>query len=270
MKHAILVMGHGNQCAVLQKTIDILDNKDIDFFIHWDKKYKKPNVAARFSSIFFVQPRLNIVWGTDTQIKCEALLLKKAYKSPKEYAMFHLISAMDMPLMDAKYFKTFFDGKRSYLGFDDNDKMVETRVRYYYPFSSINFRKHPVWTKVIITSNRILRINRWKKYKTIAINKGPNWFSLKREDVLKIINSDLTKFYHSYCADEIFIQTLLPQLNTHQDNDNFEALRYIDWKRGQPYQFQMSDVNELKKVKNTNYAFARKVSNPELIEKVFD
>ena len=27
---------------------------------------------------------------------------------------------------------------------------------------------------------------------------------------------------------------------------------------------------ELKKVKNTNYAFARKVSNPELIEKVFD
>ena len=38
MKQAILVMGHGEQSTILQKTIDILDDKDIDFFIHWDNQ----------------------------------------------------------------------------------------------------------------------------------------------------------------------------------------------------------------------------------------
>lgn len=272
MKQVILVMGHGEQSTILQKTIEVLDDKDIDFFIHWDKKYKQPDIRAKHSTVYFVRPRLNIAWGTDTQIKGEILLLKEAYKSIQNYKMFHLISAVDMPLMDVSYFKKFFNGNRSYLGFDNNSSTVANRVRYYYPFSNINFRTHPLWTKIVILTNRFLQVDRWKKYKETSIYKGPNWFSLNREDVSKVLEANLNKFFHSYCADEVFIQTLLPQLNNHnhQSNDNFAALRYIDWNRGQPYLFQMSDVEELRKVKNTEYAFARKISTPRLIDKVFN
>lgn len=42
MKHAIMVVGFGNDTSILQKTINILDDTDIDFFIHWDAKYSTP------------------------------------------------------------------------------------------------------------------------------------------------------------------------------------------------------------------------------------
>ncbi|MGL4267968.1 MAG: hypothetical protein ACRCR7_12700 [Weissella cibaria] len=44
MKHAIMVEGHGDTADILQSTIDWLDDSEIDFFIHWDKKYKKPKL----------------------------------------------------------------------------------------------------------------------------------------------------------------------------------------------------------------------------------
>ena len=264
-------MGHGEQSTILQKTIEVLDDKDIDFFIHWDKKYKQPDIRAKHSTVYFVRPRLNIAWGTDTQIKGEILLLKEAYKSIQNYKMFHLISSVDMPLMDVSHFKNSFNGNKSYLGFTNNiNNTIENRVRYYYPFSNINFRTHPTWTKSMILINQFLRVDRWKKYKETPIYKGPNWFSLTREDVTKVLEADLNKFFHSYCADEIFIQTLLPQLDNHQNDDNFAALRYIDWNRGKPYSFQMSDVEELRKVKNNKIAIARKISTHNLNDKVFN
>lgn len=38
MKHAIMVIGYGENAGVLQETINVLDDSDIDFYIHWDKR----------------------------------------------------------------------------------------------------------------------------------------------------------------------------------------------------------------------------------------
>ena len=54
------------------------------------------------------------------------------------------------------------------------------------------------------------------------------------------------------------------------NNDNAQAARYIDWKRGTPYIFSAKDIEELKKVKNTKYAFARKVTDSNIIKNVFN
>lgn len=51
-RHAIMVMGAGDS-SVLQRTITFLDDLDIDFFIHWDKKFDLP----RYSKIIFT-PRI--------------------------------------------------------------------------------------------------------------------------------------------------------------------------------------------------------------------
>lgn len=37
MKHAILVMGHGN-LSIVEKYMQILDDERFDFYIHIDKK----------------------------------------------------------------------------------------------------------------------------------------------------------------------------------------------------------------------------------------
>lgn len=45
MKHAIMVIGYGQEASVLQKTIEILDDSDIDFYIHWDKRWPLPKLT---------------------------------------------------------------------------------------------------------------------------------------------------------------------------------------------------------------------------------
>ncbi len=119
----------------------------------------------------------------------------------------------------------------------------------------------------------MLRINRLKKYPNISFKKGPNWFSIKTEYLNEILDFNNSIFMHSFCADELFIQTILNRFETQQINskdDNAQALRYIDWHRGGPYVFTINDVDELKKNLNTNYAFARKVVDPEVIDRIFN
>ncbi|RZM15631.1 glycosyltransferase [Lactobacillus delbrueckii] len=55
IKQAIMVLGYGDNANVLQETIQILDNENIDFFIHWDKKFKKPRLKSSKSKVQFVK-----------------------------------------------------------------------------------------------------------------------------------------------------------------------------------------------------------------------
>lgn len=73
VRHAIMVWGSGNNSSVLQKTINFLDDSEIDFFIHWDLKYKLPELTAHKSNIFFI-PRMKVYWGTSTQVFAEQRL----------------------------------------------------------------------------------------------------------------------------------------------------------------------------------------------------
>lgn len=71
---------------------------------------------------------------------------------------------------------------------------------------------------------------------------------------------------HSYLGDELLIQTILYD----KIKDIHEAsLRYIDWKRGTPYTFKATDSDELSKIVNTTYLFARKVNDPMLVDKLY-
>ena len=75
MRHAIMVIGTGGNASILQKTINYLDDKDIDFFVHWDAKYKKPTVRSNYSKIIFIkQEKVN--WGGSSLTFAEYRLLK--------------------------------------------------------------------------------------------------------------------------------------------------------------------------------------------------
>lgn len=271
MKHAICVIGYGENAAVLQKTINILDDNDIDFFIHWDSKYKLPKLYSNHSHIYFIKNRISVKWGSFTQIKAELLLLKLV-ENRNIYDYVHLISSNDIPLMTPTYFKKFFNHE-VYIGFDKKFTQKEAikRVGYYYP-SNIDFRKHKFIRKFLICENKYFKINRLRNHPNLKIEKGPNWFSIKTKYINEILNSNIKIFEHSYCADELFIQTILQRFKSYQiksEDDNKQAVRYIDWHRGGPYIFTINDVAELKSKVNTKYAFARKIKNPQIINSIF-
>lgn len=272
MKHAIMVIGSGTSADVLQETINILDDPDIDFFIHWDKKFNLPNLTSKKSKLNLIENRISVQWGNQTQIEATIKLLEAVKISKIKYDYIHLISSNDMPLMTPNYFKKYFK-EEGYLEFTHPvTKNIIQRISYWYP-SNIDFRKHRYVYRSIKLVNIIFRINRLKN-KKVKVKKGGNWFSIKYKYIDKILDSDLSIFYHGYCADELFVQTILPELDKIPDNipvsnANYQALRYIDWKRGGPYVFKLDDVNELRNVINTKYAFARKIKNSNIIKEAF-
>lgn len=271
MKHAIMVMGYGIEAPILQQTINILDDKNIDFFIHWDKRYPYPKLNIKKGKIYFLKDRINVNWGSFSQIEAELLLLKEVH-TKNIYDYMHLISCNDLPLMSAEYFKKFFLDKKNYLGFQHGlSKENYRRIEFYYP-NDIDFRKHKTIRKIFTCFNKIFRVNRLKNYNKDYIEKGPNWFSISTEYIPMILNyKNISLFENSLCGDELFVQSILRNLKqvTHDNNSNYQAARYIDWQRGNPYIFGVEDIPELKRVLNSRYAFVRKIDDPRVGKKLF-
>lgn len=267
-----MVIGYGKEAKVLQETINILDDKDIDFFIHWDKKYVKPILYASKSNIHYISNPISVKWGSSSLIKATIMLMKKIENSPQSYDYIHLISSNDIPLMTKSYFKSFFT-KKIYVGFskysEDEYESILERVKFYYP-DNIDFRKHPVVCNFCTLVNKALHINRLKKYSTLQIYKGSEWFSIKSSLIKDILDYKyLSSFFHGNCADEIFIPTILGSQNNNKISENIQSARYIDWNRGTPYIFTLKDKHELEIKINTVYAFARKVIDPKLPKYLF-
>lgn len=270
MKHAIMVTGHGNTYKILQKTINILDSNSIDFFIHWDAKYSQPKITSHHSNIQFITKPEKVFWGTDTQIKAEYHLMNAVAKSHQNYDYVHLISAVDIPMMDKDHFLSFFENQgrgHAYVDYFPVNKWDYSRIAYYYPLSHINLRGSfwgSVYKKIVPIINKLFCINRIKNKE---IYKGTNWFSIDSNylnSILKFKNRKL--FMHSYLADELLVQTIL-----YDEIKEFyqPSLRYIDWHRGTPYTFGLNDTIELSKLINTAYLFARKVNDPKLVDKLY-
>lgn len=280
-----MVSGYGNNANVLQETINVLDDYSIDFFIHWDKKYKIPNLHSSKSKIIFIK-RISVRWGTDTQVTVENMLMKSVLRSDETYDYVHLISSNDIPLMDVDFFKKYFKPGTHYIGYIDYiDDYSVSRMKYYYPVRFFSIKSH-FWDahimKWIRLVNRLFKVNR---IKGSVIEKGCNWFSMDIKFVHRVVDyKNIKRFMNTYSGDEFYVQTILNDLKpdglTNKYNyfsDDYRmtesskmASRYIDWYRSRPYSFSLKDVEELKEKVNTDYAFARKVYNPEIVKQVFN
>lgn len=288
MKHAILVMGYG-KFDVLQETINVLDDYDIDFIIHWDKRNDLPKLLSKKSKIICLNNRISVRWGTDLQTKAEKKLL--SYVSEVgTYDYVHLISSSDIPLMDADHFKKFFTEGSYHIGFlDYHEDRIINRLKYYYPIRYFNVRPHFMYLiliKPLTYLNKAFKINRIEGK---HIEKGCNWFSMDSMFVKEILGfKDFRMFMNTFTGDEFYVQTILRRLkpkklelkyNYFSDDlrmteSSKMAARYIDWLRGKgkPYVFSDSDtdVNILANKFNTTFAFCRKVNDPNVIRKVIN
>ena len=134
MKSAYLIIAH-NEFEILQILVSRLDDPEVDIFIHFDGKVEElPRIKAEKSRLTILEKRVDVRWGSVSQIKCELTLFEEASKSgPYDY--YHLISGVHLPLKPISDIKSFFkaaDGKSVLTGLcKDQPYQEKLKVRCY-------------------------------------------------------------------------------------------------------------------------------------------
>lgn len=282
-RHAYLIMAHNN-FEQLKKLVECIDYKDNDIYIHIDKKVKnidynniEKNVV--YSKIYWINKRINVKWGDYSQVKCEMLLLKKAFE--KKYLYYHLISGSDMLLKKPEIINEFFEKNKGkeFLHFESSAQNKEyiDRISKYYFFVG---RNKNIVKKILYKSILFFQKPSNRKVNNLVVLKGANWCSITNDFVKYLIdNEKYIKhiFNHTLNPDEIFMQTMLinskfkERLYYNKFDNNYESIMYcIDWKRGNPYEFTMDDYDYLI---NSKMLFARKFNwnkDKNIIEKLYN
>lgn len=292
MKHAYLIMAH-NEPYILEKLLKLIDDERNDIYLHIDKKWKEFDFEKFKKFVIkghlYFTDRLDVKWGSFSQIECELLLMKTASKNDR-YAYYHLISGIDLPLTTQDVMHKFYDSMQGteFISFDNHKMAYQdtlNRIKYYYAFTeykhSRNIFAKVVWeflNRLSLGIQKLFRVNRLKKV-DYEIRKGANWISVTDDCVRYILskNDEIYKMYsHSICADELFVQTIVYNSKFYKrviskDNDDFLYIkRHIDWNRGKPYTFKVEDFGE---IINSNCFFARKFStkvDKKIIDMIYD
>ena len=108
MRHAWLIIAH-NEFGILQKLVSMLDDERSDFYVHIDKKVAVlPELHVEKGRLTFLQKRINVSWGTVSQIRTELLLLDTALKNGP-YAHYHILSGTHLPLRPVGELLDYYD-----------------------------------------------------------------------------------------------------------------------------------------------------------------
>ena len=297
MKHAYLIMAHNN-IYILEKLIQLLDYEKNDIYIHIDKKvqnfdFKKIEKLICKSNLFFTE-QIDVRWGDYSQVEAILTLLKKANYINKEnknvcggYAYYHLLSGVDLPLRSQKEIHEILSKTpdREYIHFAPKTSCEKILYRYKYRYFYTKYLKDKGLKKLLykigrlnVLLQRILGMDRLAGKQTL-LKYGSEWFSITNNLVEYILSKEdwIGKTYtNTLIPDESFIQTIVYNskfyhnvyIQEKDDSEDYRAcLRYIDWTRGNPYVWSLSDYKDLMKSK---YLFARKFGDKELVDKIYN
>ncbi|MFD2743232.1 MULTISPECIES: beta-1,6-N-acetylglucosaminyltransferase [Sphingobacterium] len=281
-KHAYLIIAH-QEFDVLALLIEALDDERNTIFIHFDKKASTiPNLVCRYAKLILLKNRIDVRWGDVSQIKVELSLFNTAFNHD-EYAYYHLMSGVDMPLKSQDYIHEFFESHlgTEFIGFTSGDisKELERKVKRYHFFSK-HFGKKKGFIQFV---KRVLRasfmqlqiaLNLYRS-KNIELKKGTNWVSVTHNFVGYLLTQEhhVLKIYkHTFCADEIYKQTLCwhSAFRKHIydiDDEGRGSLRLIGWENGHINDFSNKDYEKLI---HSPLLFARKFNskNLDIVQKI--
>lgn len=284
-KHAYLIMAH-TQPELLKELLGRIDDERNDIYLHIDSKAKNYPVTEVTSvlkkSSCVLTERMDVQWGSDSQIHCEMILLKEAVKT--EHSYYHLISGMDLPIKSQDEIHAFFD-QYDGLEFVDEDlpqisEAALSRVKYYHRYYGKAGSLKDILGAMETKMQKLLGVNRLKSEKDTVFQKGRNWFSIthglaklvvEKEDWIRRV------FAKTVCGDELFLQTIARNSKYAEKICNPNTMpeipdtRLIDWERGSnnnPYVFRETDYEELK---SSKALFARKFDltiDKKIVEKL--
>lgn len=227
-------------------------------------------------NVFFVQNRVEVTWGSYSQIASTLNVFSEALNTDFEYLF--LLSGDDLPCQTNQSINEFLSSiqKRNLIHFQDE------RNSYINPVSRVKF-KHPnvcfARNKNFVKKAKVLSFRIFKHFyittafknhshKIATFHKGTNWLSLNHQTVSALVDFINTNpwycdlYHHSFCGDEVFFHTAIKHLeiedNYHAPQKMNDALRYIDWKSGPDFP-RILDEDDMHKIKMSGCLFARKI-----------
>lgn len=272
MKHAYLIIAHNN-FEILELLIKSIDDNRNDIYLHIDAKVKEfdfyyfKNLVI-YSNIYFTQSRVDVRWGSVSQIETELLLFKTATNNGT-YLYYHLLSGVDMPIKSQDEIHNICNNLQGYEFITYLDRYWdEERVRKLWLFGSqlrkgrgVKYRLKSLTRKLFMRIQKATKYNHFKG-RAETLKKGANWVSITDNAARYIVSQskETLKLYRfSWCGDEVYKQTILynspfrDKIYTH--NGKSCCKRAIDWERGGPYTYRKEDFELLI---NSPNLFARK------------
>jgi hypothetical protein len=291
MEHAILITAYKNSAHLL-KIIKFFATSAPRFtlFIHLDKKSGFSDADIRIlqqkDNVKLVSQQYNVNWGGVNHLKAILLLLESAFKqSNADY--FHLITGHDFPIQSPEKFTAFFEENKGKdfleyfrLPYSNWQHGGLDRLMLYNLYDLFDGRAG--WKEALM--NNFLKIQKRLKIARKFpphfpdLYGGSTYWSLCRKSVEYTLNyidthSDyLRRFNYTFCAEEIFFQTILMNspLKGNAVNDN---LRFIVWKKRNGNYPANLDETDYDAIKASNAFFARKFEYPvseRLLEKLIE
>ena len=264
MRHAWLIITH-NEFEVLQRLVSMLDHERSDFFIHFDAKVKTlPKISVEKGRLFVLENRVDVRWGSVSQIEAELVLLEAAMKQGP-YAHYHILSGTHLPLKPVEELLSFYDGhaqEEVARFWPDYEEDADFKLRrYHFPLrdykSAYPLRRRlcqRTWQGVI----KVQKILGIKHLKGEVFYKTDNWLSLTDPACRYLVEHKaaiLKKYRWSFCGDEYFVVSELKQSGEPFRFYDCQNLLHVDFIKDTPRTFMLSDLTALKE---TGCIWARK------------
>lgn len=284
MRIAYLLIVHDNFLH-LERLIEALNDKNVDFYIHFDKKCQLPDTFLQYRNVNLISNRVKVYWGGFSMVQATLNLLESAL--PGRYEYYVLLSGVHYPIKSKQQIYEHLSSAGEFMdiikGFASH-KPQSRLTRYY--FQGFNRRNNASVKTIFYKGIEYVLskiINR--KYPFDEPFHGSTWFTISHkccEFVLDYVKQhpEFVKFYYySHCPDEGFFHTIIG--NSPFYSNVKPTLTYTDWSAHQsgPSVINVEHV-ELFKKKNEfesiygkyTPAFARKFTDASwgVVQKIKD
>jgi len=261
MKIAYLITAYNN-FSHLKRLIRALNDRNVVFFIHIDKKSKMPDNLTEFDNIVFIE-RTKVWWAGWSQVDAIIRLIRTATNYGFDYYI--LVSGTDYPIRPNSFLYTTLSTGGEFINLQKGFSIhkSEDRIKYYY-FDCFDrrSRRKPTTVFFILLEGAGRIFFQKKSFPFIEIYHGSSWWALSHDCLVYVLNQidtnkDYIKFYQtSYCPDESFFQTIIgnsPFFSTCKPN-----LTYVDWNTvPSPALINRNHVELFKKQTVFNYSFGK-------------
>ena len=256
MKHAYLIIAH-NEPEILQLLLSSLDDVRNDIYVHIDRKASFDGTMLQTvkSGLHILPVRIDARWGDFSLIEIELLLFHEAY-SRGPYAYYHLLSGVDLPVKSQDYIHQYCDEHqgKEFIGIAQHvsQRELDWRSQHWFVYAR-DFQSGNLFKKVI--RGVFARMQSLTGYRrtSLQVKKGAQWCSITHDFVQYLLqNEPLIRkiFNHTYCPDELFVQTLCWNSefknSIYNPNDEFEGCkRYIKWENGILKPLKLQEVDDM-------------------------
>ncbi|MFD1771635.1 beta-1,6-N-acetylglucosaminyltransferase [Sphingobacterium suaedae] len=275
-RHAYLILAH-HEFGILERLLAALDDERNSIYIHIDSKVVSwPELKVHSGVLHVLENRIDVRWGDLSVVEAELLLFRTAINEGP-YAYYHLISGVDMPLLNQSQIHAFFrkHSGKEFIGYSCGDQSLQLsrKVQRYHLFPG-SFRKD---AGIAYELKRIIRavVLRFqllvglRRNDHIEFKKGTQWVSVTEDFVSYLLDKEKVikaMYKMTFCADEVVLQTICWHSRFRGqlydvDNEGVGSQRFIRWKDNILHDWGNEDIEELL---NSGYMFARKFNSIQM------